>query len=63
MWYRGVVFLFWLGWKIKYRLNSPYIKFRLETAFGEDKMKWSFKRIRQMIQYGDWAYRMYRLGK
>lgn len=52
--------LFRLGVKTRFRLNSPYWNWRIETAFTADPAKRPplRARINALIEYGHWVHRM-----
>jgi hypothetical protein len=58
----GLWELLLLAWKTRFRMRSEYWKWRYETAFGTDpsKMPPRRERIRAMLDYGRWVYRIKR---
>lgn len=52
-----------LGLRSGMRLRSPYWRWRVETAFGSDPTcrPGLFARMKAMLAYGRWVYRMKRL--
>ena len=59
-WIYGTWFLIKMGWPIRYNMNSEFARLRMETFYGDPKMKWTWKRISEMVGYGYWAHRMKR---
>jgi len=59
----GLWELFLLGWRSRFRFNSPYWRWRYETAFGSDPALRPPRRerIRAMLDYGRWVRRMKKL--
>ena len=58
----GVWALMALAWKSRLRMNSPYWRWRKETAFGSDPGKRPPLReqMRAILEYGKWVHRMKR---
>jgi hypothetical protein len=58
----GVWELLVLAFKSRLRMNSPYWKWRNETAFGSDPSKRPplRERIHAIMEYGKWVRRMKR---
>jgi len=58
----GVWELILLAWKSRFRMRSVYWRWRYETAFGTDptKMPPRLQRLRAMLDYGRWVYRIKR---
>lgn len=62
-WICGGLYLLWLGWKVKYNWKHPYARFRMEMYYKNPEMVWTYKRFREMLGYGYWAWRMNRNGR
>jgi hypothetical protein len=58
----GLLELLRLAWISRFRMRSPYWRWRFETAFGHDpsRMPTRRQRWRAMIDYGKWVHRMRR---
>jgi hypothetical protein len=58
----GLWALLMLAFKTRFRLRGPYWRWRHETAFGSDpgRMPRRAQRIRAMLEYGKWVWRMRR---
>jgi hypothetical protein len=58
----GLWELLLLAWKTRFRLRGAYWRWRYETAFGRDPahMPSRRERIRAMLDYGRWVYRIKR---
>lgn len=58
----GIWELMLLALKSRLRMNSPYWKWRNETAFGTDSAKRPplRERVHAILEYGKWVHRMKR---
>ena len=54
-----------LAFKTRFRLRGKYWRWRFETAFGNDpsRMPPRRERLRAMLEYGRWVYRMRRVRR
>ncbi len=51
-----------LGVQTRFKFTGPYWRWRIDTAFGTDPVRWPPRRQRlhAMLDYARWMYRMKR---
>ena len=52
-----------LGWSTRFRLGSDYWRWRVDTAFGQDRSQHPslYRKMRMVLEYAAWTTRMRRL--